>query len=119
MNNGANGIDRHIGSRMRLRRSSLGLSEIAVADAIGVTARQVRKYEAGENRMNADKLVQASQVLGVPISYFYSDAEPPAPAPPPALPKDADALVRMFCQHPPKVRSAILQLVKAVSPAAE
>ncbi|MEM7653459.1 MAG: helix-turn-helix transcriptional regulator, partial [Pseudomonadota bacterium] len=69
----ANPVDRHVGARLELRRSMLGVSQTKLADAIGVKFPQVQKYEKGTNRISASRLFAASQYLDVPISFFFDD----------------------------------------------
>ena len=69
--NRANDTDRHVGARIRERRIMLGLSQQQMADLIGVTYQQAHKYERGINRISAGRLYEISQVLGVPVSYFF------------------------------------------------
>jgi transcriptional regulator with XRE-family HTH domain len=71
MNDGPHPIDVHVGSRVRLRRTLLGLSQTALGDALGLTFRQVQKYERGKNRISASKLWKLSQILDVPVSFFF------------------------------------------------
>lgn len=66
-------IDVHVGSRIRLRRSLLGMSQEHLGDALGVTFQQIQKYERGANRVGASRLFDISRVLDVPISYFFDD----------------------------------------------
>ena len=68
-----NPIDVHVGSRIRLRRTLLGMSQERLAEAIGLTFQQVQKYERGANRIGSSRLYQLSQVLDVPVSYFFDD----------------------------------------------
>jgi transcriptional regulator with XRE-family HTH domain len=69
----ANSIDAYVGSRVRQRRTLLGLSQEKLADALNLTFQQVQKYERGSNRIGAGRLHQISGVLEVPISYFFED----------------------------------------------
>ncbi|MDX1975522.1 MAG: helix-turn-helix transcriptional regulator [Rickettsiales bacterium] len=64
-------IDAHVGKRLRLRRTMMGLSQESVAKAIGVTFQQVQKYEKGSNAMNASRLVEFARFMNVPVSYFF------------------------------------------------
>src|SRR3978361_366440 len=64
-------IDIHVGSRVRLRRTLLGMSQERLGDALGLTFQQVQKYERGVNRVGASRLFDISRVLDVPISFFY------------------------------------------------
>lgn len=66
-------VDVHVGQRLRVRRSLLGLSQEKLAEAIGLTFQQVQKYEKGMNRISAGRLFQFSKILEVPISYFYEN----------------------------------------------
>lgn len=69
----ANPIDSHVGSRIRMRRTLLGMSQERLGDALGLTFQQVQKYERGVNRVGASRLYDLSRVLDVPISFFYDD----------------------------------------------
>ena len=66
-----NQIDLHVGSRMRLRRKLLNVSQEKLADALGLTFQQVQKYERGANRISASKLFEAARFLKAPVTYFY------------------------------------------------
>lgn len=66
-----NPTDKHVGSRVRMRRLMLDLSQTDLADAVGVTFQQVQKYESGRNRVSASRLQQFSSVLQVPIPFFF------------------------------------------------
>ena len=67
----ANAADRHVGARIRERRVMLGLSQQQLARMIGVTYQQAHKYERGLNRISAGRLYEISQVLAVPVSWFF------------------------------------------------
>jgi transcriptional regulator with XRE-family HTH domain len=69
-------IDVHVGSRVRLRRNMLGLSQEKLGEAIGLTFQQVQKYERGANRIGASRLHDLSRVLDVPVSFFFDDMDP-------------------------------------------
>ena len=64
-------VDRHVGARVRERRIMLGLTQQQLADLIGVTYQQAHKYERGINRVSAGRLYEISQVLSVPVGYFF------------------------------------------------
>jgi transcriptional regulator with XRE-family HTH domain len=66
-------IDVHVGSRIRLRRTLLGMSQERLGDQLGLTFQQVQKYERGVNRVGASRLFDLSRVLDVPISFFFDD----------------------------------------------
>ena len=68
-------VDAHVGARIKLRRSLLGMSQVRLGQAIGLTFQQVQKYERGTNRVGASKLWQLAQVLEVPISFFFDGLE--------------------------------------------
>jgi transcriptional regulator with XRE-family HTH domain len=68
-------IDRYVGARIRERRIMLGLTQQQLADLIGVTYQQAHKYERGINRVSAGRLFEVSQVLSVPVSYFFDGLE--------------------------------------------
>ncbi|MDP6718527.1 MAG: helix-turn-helix transcriptional regulator, partial [Pirellulaceae bacterium] len=65
-----NPVDVHVGSRIRLRRTLLGMSQEKLGRAINLTFQQIQKYERGTNRVGSSRLYQLSQVLSVPISFF-------------------------------------------------
>jgi transcriptional regulator with XRE-family HTH domain len=69
-----NPIDIHVGSRLRMRRMMLSLSQEKLGDALGITFQQIQKYEKGINRIGAGRLQTIARILDVPISYFYEDA---------------------------------------------
>src|SRR5688572_29580451 len=64
-------VDVHVGQRLRVRRSLLGLSQEKLAESIGLTFQQIQKYERGMNRISAGRLYQFSKILDVPVTYFY------------------------------------------------
>lgn len=70
----ANPIDVHVGSRVRLRRMILGMSQERLGDLLGLTFQQVQKYEKGINRIGASRLFDLAHVLGVTVQFFYDDA---------------------------------------------
>jgi transcriptional regulator with XRE-family HTH domain len=70
----ANSVDGHVGSRVRLRRLELGLSQEKLAEQLGITFQQVQKYERGTNRIGASRLHQIALVLQAPITYFFEGA---------------------------------------------
>ena len=66
-------FNRHLGSKLRMRRLSLGLTQTKVAQAINVTFQQIQKYEKGTNGVSSIRLLQLSNYLKVPINYFFED----------------------------------------------
>jgi len=74
-------IDVHVGTRIRLRRTLLGMSQERLGEALGLTFQQVQKYERGVNRVGASRLFDLSRVLDVPISFFFDDMPEPLSQP--------------------------------------
>ena len=68
-----NPIDVHVGTRVRLRRTLLGMSQEKLGESLGLTFQQVQKYERGANRIGASRLFDLSRVLDVPVSFFFDD----------------------------------------------
>jgi len=123
-----NPIDKHVGSRVRMRRMMLGMSQEKLGDALRLTFQQVQKYEKGTNRIGASRLQQISYILQVPVSFFFEGA--PAPdvaggigeAPSPAYVSDflssSDGLrlVKAFMRiKQQNVRRRIVDLVEAMA----
>jgi transcriptional regulator with XRE-family HTH domain len=71
---GTSPVDRHVGSRVRMRRMMLGMSQEKLGDALGYTFQMVQKYEKGVNRISASKLQHISQILQVPVPFFFEGA---------------------------------------------
>ena len=69
-----NPIDVHVGSRVKLRRNMMGMSQERLGEALGVTFQQVQKYEKGTNRISASRMQAMAAALDVPIGYFYEGA---------------------------------------------
>jgi transcriptional regulator with XRE-family HTH domain len=69
-----NPIDKHVGSRVRMRRMMLSMSQEKLGDALGLTFQQVQKYEKGTNRIGASRLQQISIILQVPVAFFFEGA---------------------------------------------
>ena len=128
-----NPIDVHVGGRIRLRRTLLGLSQEKLGKAIGLTFQQVQKYERGTNRVGSSRLYQIAKVLSVPVSFFFDDMAADAGAAAPQLAEDADPfkanplanretleLVRAFQRiADPAVRKRVQDLVKAIAGSGE
>jgi transcriptional regulator with XRE-family HTH domain len=130
---GINPTDKHVGSRLRMRRLMLGMSQTVIADALGLTFQQVQKYEKGANRISASRLQQLSQILQVPVPFFFEGA-PAASGIPHAEKGTVDApspaylneflatsdgldLVKAFmCIEDAKLRRAIVRLVEEITP---
>src|SRR6202521_5098214 len=71
-----NPIDVHVGGRVRMRRLLLGMNQETLANALGLTFQQVQKYEGGANRVSASRLKQMSEILDVPVQFFFADMRP-------------------------------------------
>lgn len=78
-------IDVHVGRRIRVRRTLLGMSQIVLAERVGITFQQVQKYERGTNQLAASRLYGFAGALEVPVDYFFQDIDnaesPPSPYP--------------------------------------
>jgi transcriptional regulator with XRE-family HTH domain len=123
-----NPIDKHVGSRARMRRMMLGMSQEKLGDALGLTFQQVQKYEKGTNRIGASRLQHISHILQVPVAFFFEGAPsvPGAPqaegtAPSPAYVTDflttSDGLVltKAFTRiKNAKLRRRIVDLVQEI-----
>jgi transcriptional regulator with XRE-family HTH domain len=124
-----NPIDKHVGSRVRMRRMMLGMSQEKLGDALGLTFQQVQKYEKGTNRIGASRLQQISSILQVPVAFFFEGApvdvvpqEDFADAPSPAYvtdflaTSDGLALTKAFMRiASPKLRRRIVDLVEEIA----
>jgi transcriptional regulator with XRE-family HTH domain len=124
-----NPIDVHVGSRIRLRRNMMSMSQERLGESLGITFQQIQKYEKGTNRVGASRLQAISSILGVPVSYFFEDAPGGEAVETRGLAEDGSAsfvvdflnsaegiqLNRAFVQiSDPKVRRKILELVKTL-----
>jgi transcriptional regulator with XRE-family HTH domain len=69
-----NPIDRHVGSRVRMRRMLASISQEKLGEALGLTFQQIQKYEKGSNRISASRLQQIAKMLDVPVSFFFDGA---------------------------------------------
>jgi transcriptional regulator with XRE-family HTH domain len=67
-------VDRHVGSRVRMRRMMVGMSQEKLGDSCGITFQQIQKYEKGTNRIGASRLHQIARILEVPVEFFYEGA---------------------------------------------
>ena len=66
-------VDSHVGSRLRLRRTLLGMSQERLGNSVGLTFQQIQKYERGHNRIGSSRLYQFCKVLGVPVSFLFDE----------------------------------------------
>ena len=104
-------IDNHVGARMRLRRTLLGISQEQLAAALGLTFQQVQKYERGTNRISASRLFQLSRVLDVPIAWFFDEMDANVAAQGSKIPKGFSEPVESF-EADPMSRRETLELVR-------
>jgi transcriptional regulator with XRE-family HTH domain len=129
-----NPIDKHVGSRVRMRRMMVGMSQEKLGDALGLTFQQVQKYERGANRVGASRLYDLSRVLDVPVSFFFDDINPEIAAavaengtgvapsgvaryePDPMMRRETLELVRAYYRIPdPQLRRRLFDLTKAIA----
>ena len=66
-----NPVDKHVGSRVRMRRIMLGMSQEKLGEALGLTFQQVQKYEKGTNRVGASRIQQICEILQIPVSFLF------------------------------------------------
>src|SRR3954452_14047903 len=104
-----NPIDVLVGTRLRLRRNMLGLSQQRLGEAVGLTFQQVQKYERGANRIGASRLHELSQVLNVPLSFFFDDTDPVRA---PAIGGFTEPSVEAF-ESDPLRKQEMIELVRA------
>jgi transcriptional regulator with XRE-family HTH domain len=133
-----NPIDKHVGSRVRMRRMMLSMSQEKLGGALGLTFQQVQKYEKGTNRIGASRLQQISHILQVPVAFFFEGAptfhpqtgdgaaEGMGEAPSPTYvsdflaTSDGLALTKAFMEiKEPKLRRRIVDLVEEIAGRAE
>lgn len=125
-----NPVDKHVGSRVRMRRMMLAMSQEKLGDALGLTFQQVQKYEKGANRIGASRLQQISSILQVPVSFFFegaseldgssrgaaNDAPSPAYVSDFLATSDGLALTKAFMRIPDaKLRRRIVDLVEQIA----
>jgi transcriptional regulator with XRE-family HTH domain len=128
-----NPIDKHVGSRVRMRRVLIGMSQEKLGEALGLTFQQVQKYEKGTNRIGASRLQQISSILGVPVSFFFEGAPGSDPSKAGMADSASSAYVVDFLStteglqlnkafvriRDPKVRRRVVDLVATLSGAEE
>jgi transcriptional regulator with XRE-family HTH domain len=127
-----NPVDVHVGGRVRMRRTLLGLSQEALAESLGLTFQQVQKYERGANRVSSSRLFDLCRILKVPVAFFFDEMggdvakqspsalQGKAPAPvnlelDPAAKRETLELVRAYYGiKDPAVRQKLTAIVRAV-----
>jgi transcriptional regulator with XRE-family HTH domain len=103
-------IDVHVGSRVRLRRNMLSLSQEKLGEAIGLTFQQVQKYERGANRIGASRLMELSRVLDVPVAFFFDETDPVRA---PAIPQGFEESPQEGFDSDPMRKRETLELIDA------
>jgi transcriptional regulator with XRE-family HTH domain len=68
-----NSIDVYVGNRVRVRRKTLGMTQSGLAELLGITFQQIQKYEKGTNRIGASRLQRISEILRVPVGFFFEN----------------------------------------------
>jgi len=107
-----NPIDVHVGIKIRSRRTMLGLSQIALAEQLGITFQQIQKYERGMNRVSSSRLFDLSRVLDVKLAYFFDEiGDDIASQSPGALQGRTPNAVEL--EQDPMARRETLELVRA------
>ena len=107
-------VDTHVGARVRLRRTLLGMSQEKLGNAIGLTFQQIQKYERGANRIGASRLFDIARVLDVPIQFFF-EGVPTGPQDVAVYrPLDGNGEISEApAEHDPMARRETLELVRA------
>lgn len=100
-----NPVDIHVGARVRLRRTLLGMSQERLGEALGLTFQQVQKYERGANRIGASRLYDLARALQVPVGFFFDDL-PDAAA-------DGETPIAAIHGDDPMQRRETIELVRA------
>lgn len=121
----ANPIDVHVGSRVRLRRMLLGMSQEKLGEQLGLTFQQIQKYEKGVNRIGASRLFEMARVLGVQVQFFYDELSGPASGmldpgenyvPEVLATREGLELNKAFARiSDPRVRRSIVELVRSLA----
>ena len=106
-------VDVHVGARLRVRRTLLGMTQTSLGEAIGLTFQQLQKYENGTNRVSASRLFDLSRVLDVPIAHFFDDMPTAVAASSPANKKRGRAKKPPSHEPDPVARRETIQLVRA------
>jgi transcriptional regulator with XRE-family HTH domain len=117
-------VDVHVGARIRTRRMLIGMNQETLARALGLTFQQVQKYEGGANRVSASRLAQIAEVLGVSVSYFFTDLDPAGGAPDAQETETRELMQRSeaielirayYAINDPQLRSQFLDMVKTAA----
>ncbi len=118
-------VDRHVSTKLRMRRIMLGLSQQVLGTEVGVSVQQIQKYEKGSNRVSSGKLYHFSNLLEIPITYFFEDLNDKNSSDKTAEPlkgydtaheREILTLVKAYNEIPDiQLRKKILDLVKSLS----
>ena len=119
----AHPVDVHVGKRVRHRRWLVGMTQQQLAEKVGIKFQQIQKYETGANRVSASRLWDISEVLDVPVSFFFEglDAEQAAVAKEERMPsdlmgdKEAMELIRSYYSIPENQRKRLFDLARVLS----
>lgn len=133
-----NPVDVHVGARLRLRRTLMGMSQEKLGDAVGLTFQQIQKYERGANRIGASRVYEFAGILEVPVGFFFddmpaelnthegrfakgiADAESGEHEIDPLARRETLELVRAYYTiDDPKVRKRVFELVKTLAKAGD
>ncbi len=116
---GPHPIDVQVGSRVRVRRTLLGLNQPRLGEELGITFQQIQKYERGFNRISASRLYRMSRILDVPVSFFFDDLDEGDGARPAVdilLKRETRELVRAYFRiGDPAVRGGLRKLTEAMA----
>ena len=126
---GPHPIDVHVGSRVKLRRMILGMSQESLGKSLGLTFQQIQKYEKGVNRIGASRMFELSKLLQVPVQFFYDEfASETKAAPGFAEPDMGEPLMNLLstnegvqlCRYfaeirDPEVKKRVLELVRSIA----
>ena len=108
---GPHPVDVHVGGRVRLRRTLLGMSQEKLGEALGLTFQQVQKYEKGMNRIGSSKLYQLTRILDVPVSFFFDDMSEATASEDSSAPTKVNG--REVVEKDPMLKRETLELVRA------
>ncbi len=129
-------VDVHVGARLRVRRTLLGMSQTTLGEAIGVSFQQMQKYERGTNRISASRLYDLARLLDVPVEYFFDDMpaavaasspaqgggkakKPPSYEADPIAKRETLELVRAYYKiRDPEIRKHLFAMTKTLGAAA-
>jgi transcriptional regulator with XRE-family HTH domain len=121
-------IDAHIGSRLRERRTLVGLTQHKLAASLGISFQQVQKYECGVNRVSVSRLYDLANALDIPVSFFFdgmssklATATPSVPLPdaveldPLMIHRETLEVMRAYYAVPVEARESVYRLLKSIA----